>query len=656
MKKLFTIDDFMVPFISSLGYGFGETISRLSGWSDIMCTVASFALGLFLEEVVSNIAFSRTVQSKPQNRALIYGAFFLIFLGAHYFSVRWMGVSMLDYLMEEIQFAVVLPLLGLGVNLLIRRYRVLKIRKLYGDGSKGFVFDVEKGELEDLNEENRPISGEYDSECAVKTRTGIYVGEKEGDVISYLGIPYAMPPVGQRRWKAPEPLPASEAVFEAKHFGASPIQVEHTGTLLKNHRQSEDCLSLNIYVGTEGEDSKKPVLMLFPHGDFSYGGSSNPLLSGENFVKNHPDVVFVSFNYRIGIFGFIDFSEVPGGGAYPDALNLGLLDQIQALQWVKENIAAFGGDPGRITAIGFGSGATSISLLAASGRAAGLFKNAFIFSGSPAIAYDNTDASRTLAKNLLNETGTQTMEGLIQFDTEALKNAAQKLWKDLCAPTWDGTLIPTDPYKAYQEAAAAGIDFIIGIPGNQRQVFRSAVGEQNYGDYVDMDLAWMQAYVDDAIWDAMRAYIEKEAKETSELEAKGRLVEQWTSLCIYRSAAKLKEGGNKVHLMYWDEKPLIENLGSGVVDAIAALFGNSDASQLYGSVVDKDLSEVLQTLLEKFINGNSLKLYPNEIQGVDAFDWKAFPKALIVSGGKCHCDTIEDKLSGVEGLLEFMVK
>ena len=87
-----------------------------------------------------------------------------------------------------------------------------------------------------------------------------------------------------------------------------------------------------------------PVIVLFYHGDFAYGGSADPLMDGSNLIRSCPDVVGVSFNFRLGLFGFIDFSEIPGGEAYPDALNLGLLDQIAALRWIRENIAAFGGD------------------------------------------------------------------------------------------------------------------------------------------------------------------------------------------------------------------------------------------------------------------------------------------------------------------------
>ena len=102
-----------------------------------------------------------------------------------------------------------------------------------------------------------------------------------------------------------------------------------------------------------------------------------------------------------------------------------------------------------------------------------------------------------------------------------------------------------------------------------------------------------------------------------ELEATAKLFEQWNAMCLYRSAQKLSAGGSKVHLMCWNGKPLIEKLGSGTVDAASALFGNSEAAQMYGNVVDEDLSEVLRSLLVKFIRGESLQLYHNEIRGID---------------------------------------
>ena len=656
MKKLFTIDDIVVAFISALGYGFGETISKLFGWPQLLCYAASFVVGLVFSEIINKIAFSKVVQKKPINRIITYVAVFLIFLIGQYISMRWMGVSMLDYVSDELLDVIGMPILGFVVNMLIRWLRVRKIRKLYGDGSEGYVFDVKDKDIEELNRQNQAIQGKFDTDRAVKTRTGTYVGEKYKKTVCFLGIPYAKPPVGELRWKAPEPLPDSEDVFEAKNFGASAIQVEHKGSLLKQHRQSEDCLTLNICVHTQKTKAKRPVLVLFHQGDFSYGGSADPLLYGSNYVIKHPDVIFVSFNYRLGIFGFIDFSEIPGGEAYPDALNLGLLDQIAALKWIRENIAAFGGDPDKITVLGFESGAASIYLLSACEQAKGLFQKAFLFDGNPASVYVTPDASRALAKNLLKETGTATMQELAKLDTETLKDAAQKLWQNISAPTCDGVLIPADIYRAAQEGAASGIKFIIGFPSNEAQVFRSVLGEQNYTDLINGSVAEIKAVTDGPLADAVQAYIDREAASSNELEAKSKLVEQWNALGIYRSAVKLAEGGNKVHLLYWDEKPLIENLGSGTVDAAAALLGNDDALQMYGSVMNADLSETLQGLLLKFINGNALQLYPNEIRGVNAFDWKAFPKALIVSDGKFTCEKLDGRLTAVDGLLDFALQ
>lgn len=656
MKKLFTIDDFMVAFISALGYGFGYTIPMHLGWPQLACIVTCFALGIALEEITGKIVFSKAVQKKTANRVFTYVAILLIFLIAEFVSVRLLGASLMEDLEEEFAWVVGLPILGLVVSLCIRAFRVRKIRKLYGDGSEGYVFDLKKEDIEETNRQNQPILGQYDAELAVKTRTGVYVGEKYKNTICYLGIPYAKPPVGELRWKAPEPLPASEAVFEAKNFGASAIQVEHKGSIIKHHRQSEDCLTLNIGVSEQKTEGKKPVLVLFHHGDFTSGGSVDPLSYGGDFAANHPDIVFVSFNYRLGIFGFIDFSEVPGGEACPDAMNLGLLDQIAALKWIRENIAAFGGDPERITVLGFESGATCICLLAASERAKGLFQRAFAFNGSPDSAYETPEASRTLAKALLKETNTSTMAELLQLDTEALKDAAQRLWMNMCAPTCDGELIPGRVFDAYRNGAASGIEFIVGITGGEMQVIRSSVGSRNYEDAVNAAVDNLQSNMDSSVASAVRAYLETQAAASSELEAKSKLVGQWIALGIYRVAAMLSQGGNKVHLMYWDEKALIENLGSGTADVLAALLGNGEALRLYGSVMNSDLSETLQALLSKFVNGDALQLYRNEISGFDGLDWKAFPRALIVADGKFACDTIEGRLSEIKGLFDFVTK
>ena len=124
MKKLFTIDDIAVAFVSALGYGFGATISKLSGWPEPLCMAASLVLGLLVESIVSKIAFSKSIQKKPINRIITYVTIFLIFLFAQYISVSRLGVSMIDNVKEQIIYVVGFPILGFIVNLIIRWYRV----------------------------------------------------------------------------------------------------------------------------------------------------------------------------------------------------------------------------------------------------------------------------------------------------------------------------------------------------------------------------------------------------------------------------------------------------------------------------------------------------------------------------------------------------
>ena len=295
-------------------------------------------------------------------------------------------------------------------------------------------------------------------------------------------------------------------------------------------------------------------------------------------------------------------------------------------------------------------------MLAASEQAKNLFTRAIVLNGNLTAVYDKLDGPRALARDLLTETHTTTMAELLQLKTEDLKNAAQKLWRNMCAPTCDGKLVPVDVFNAYHDGAASGIEFIIGIPSNETRVFHSILGDKNYEDLVSAAIDDMKNYIDDSVDNAVKEYLATQTALTNELEAKSKLVEQIISLSIYRSAAKLSESGNKVYLMYWDEKPLIKNLGSGTIDVIATLLGNSEASQMYGSVINANLSETLQSLLQKFINGDPLRLYPNEIKGVNAFNWKTFPQALIVSDKKIRCGKIEGRLTGIKSFLDFALR
>ena len=651
MKKLLSIDDIMVAVIASLGYCFSDLIMGVFGWPELVSDLASLVLGMVIEErVISRIAYSEAVQRDPRRRYATYAAFVAIFLVAHYASSSYLGESLVDYLMDQLLGTVSMPIVGFVLTLVKRAYRVAMIRSTYGEGADGYVFDVSEEEVAEANQENGTVTGDVDEDVTVRTKTGTYVGEEDGSCVSYLGIPYAKPPVGPLRWKAPKPLDPTDAVFEAKSFGASAVQVEYAGSIIRLHRQDEDCLTLNVFVGTDRKDAGRPVVVVFHGGDFSSGGSADPLLSGADFVEEHQDVVLCSFNYRLGILGFIDFADIEGGQAYPDAPNLGLLDQIAALTWIHDNIAAFGGDPDRITLLGFGGGASCICLLAASGRANGLFQRAFVFSGSPSAANATTDQSRALARDLARETGATTMADLVRLDTQELKDAAQRLWRHLPAPTCDGRLIPADVYQAYSDGVAAHIEFIVGIPSHAMGIVRAFVGNEKYPRMVDVIIDDLRDALRDPATRRELDLPERVDVDSSDRAATSALAEGWYALSVYRGAYWLHEGGSTVRLMCWEQKPLYESLGSGSIDAAATLLGNGKALSLYGNVLNDDLSEVLQALLAKFVQGAEPELYHNEIKNVDALTWATFPQALVVRDDRLRSKPVEGELPRIKDL------
>ena len=659
MKKIFTIEDVIIALFTAIGYGLGYEIPESLNYPLWQCLVICLAVGIAPDILAHKIIFSHAIQKNSVYRFIACTVLLLIFFAAKYIANNWFGVSMVEAILEQYFYGVVFPSLAFAFRMLLRRYRIKKIREHYGDGSKGFVFEgqLKQSDIDKWNKQNLQIFGSYSKECAVKIVTGVFVGEKYKNALFFCGIPYAKPPVGELRWKAPETLPASDDVFEAKYLGASAIQVDYEGSLLKNHRQSEDCLTLNICVDIKKKKKKKPVVVIFHHGDFSYGGSADPLLYAENLNNIYSETVFVTFNYRLGIFGFIDFSEIPGGEDYPDALNLGLLDQIAALKWIKENISAFGGDPDNITVMGFEAGAISLCLLVASEQVKGLFQKAFIFFASPTAAYETPEYSRILAKKLFQETSTRNMRELMQLSSERLKEAAQKLILDIPMPTIDGKLFPKDVFLAYQNGVASNIDFIFGIPNNETYVYKSLVGNQKYEHAISIAIKDIMDYVETIQLGAssiIKEYIDEQAKTSTVFEAQTKLYEQFTAIATYKCAQSLAAGGSKVHLFYWDVKPLIENLGSGTVDVIATFLGNRDALRLYGNVLNADVAETLQHFFRKFKDEEGMRLFNNEIKGINAIDWKKFPQALIVSEKKIQCGLINDRLSEIQFLLNFI--
>jgi para-nitrobenzyl esterase len=214
----------------------------------------------------------------------------------------------------------------------------------------------------------------------VKVDSGVLEGRMQGDVATFLGIPYAAPPVGALRWKPPAPAASWGGVREAKEFGARCMQgAIYDDMVFRDPGISEDCLTLNVWTPAIGTAAKLPVMVWIHGGGFQAGASSEPRQDGQFLAQR--GVVVVSMNYRLGIFGFLALPQLAAESGRNAAGNYGLLDQVAALQWVHRNIAALGGDPENVTIFGESAGSTSVNSLMASPLTHGLFRKAIGESG-----------------------------------------------------------------------------------------------------------------------------------------------------------------------------------------------------------------------------------------------------------------------------------
>ncbi len=211
-------------------------------------------------------------------------------------------------------------------------------------------------------------------------------GKQDASITVFKGIPVAAPPVGDLRWKAPQPARPWQGVRKADTFSANCIQNIVEQTLPWTHEFmphgaiSEDCLYVNIWTPAKSASAKLPVFVYIHGGAFTGGSGSVALYDGEGLARK--GIVVVNFNYRVGIFGFFTHPELTKESEHHASGNYGLLDHVAALQWVRDNIAAFGGDPARVTICGQSAGASSVHALTASPLAKGLFQRAIAQSGS----------------------------------------------------------------------------------------------------------------------------------------------------------------------------------------------------------------------------------------------------------------------------------
>ncbi len=330
----------------------------------------------------------------------------------------------------------------------------------------------------------------------VMTEYGLIQGVTESDLTVYRGIPFAAPPVGDLRWHAPQPAAKWDGVRPADKFGPDPYQGDGKGNV------GEDCLYLNVWTPAKSVADKVPVLVWIYGGGFSFGSTSTPVHNGEHLARK--GVVLVSINYRVGTLGFLAHPELTAESSHHSSGNYGLLDQIAGLRWVKRNIAAFGGDPDRVTIFGESAGGISVSMLCASPEAEGLFRGAISQSGgsfgpSRATPYPGENMRR-LADAEKSGMAFATKAGAASL-AELRKVAPEKLpnsWGSGSAwPIVDGWVIPGDQHKLYEAGKYNDVAILIGYNSDEGLTFlRQNTPQQfvadtrkRYGPFADKLLA-----------------------------------------------------------------------------------------------------------------------------------------------------------------------
>jgi carboxylesterase type B len=308
----------------------------------------------------------------------------------------------------------------------------------------------------------------------VTVEGGSVRGTAEDGLTVYRGIPFAAPPVGDPRWRAPQPAAKWEGVRLATKFAPGPLQGGNPPS-----GKSEDCLYLNVWTPAKSDGDRIPVLVWIYGGGFNAGATSERNYSGENLAKK--GVVLVSIAYRVGQLGFLAHPELSAESPNHVSGNYGLLDMIAGLQWVQKNIAAFGGDPGKVTIFGESAGGIAVSMLCASPLAKGLFQGVVSQSGGsfgpPRPATMPGENLKRLADAERSGEAYAKNAGVSSI-AELRKIAADKLpgGRGLAWPIIEGWVIPDDQYKLYEAGKFNDTPILVGYNSDEGLTFSPQAG------------------------------------------------------------------------------------------------------------------------------------------------------------------------------------
>ncbi|MGA3135401.1 MAG: carboxylesterase family protein [Terracidiphilus sp.] len=451
-----------------------------------------------------------------------------------------------------------------------------------------------------------------------KVEQGVLQGTKEDGLTVYRGIPFAAPPVGDLRWRAPQPAAKWEGVRPADKFAPQCEQGSFGPPGSKAPAMSEDCLYLNVWTPAKSASERVPVLVWIYGGGFAGGATSIPGYSGEVLAKK--GVVLVSIAYRVGTLGFLAHPELSAESPEHVSGNYGLLDMIAALQWIKKNIAAFGGDPDKVTIFGESAGGIAVSQLCASPLAKGLIQGAISESGGsfgpPRAAGTPGENMRPLAiaeKDGLAfaiNAGASSLAELRKLPAEKIVSAT----RGMAWPNTDGWVIPGDQYTLYDNKKFNDIPVLIGYNSDEGASFSR---ERAPKEYIDGAHKRYGSFADSLLkaYPAGDKSVPKTARDLARDAAFGWHTWIWARL-------QSERGNAKVFYYYFDQHPDFpagsehEGFGAWHGREVPYVFGHlNELQNEVPSATDRVISDAMGTYWTNFAkygdpNGKNMPKWP----------------------------------------------
>ncbi len=446
----------------------------------------------------------------------------------------------------------------------------------------------------------------------VEITGGTIEGIAQDGILAFKGIPFAAPPVGDLRWKSPQPVLPWDGVKRTDRFAPGPMQDTSFGAILGGPQEiSEDCLYLNVWTGAKRADEMRPVMVWIYGGGFGIGMTSTPTYDGSNLAKK--GVVLVSVAYRVGPMGFLAHPELSaesgnGSGCY------GIQDQIAGLKWVKENIANFGGDPSNVTIFGESAGGISVSMLTASPMAKGLFHRAISESGgSMAPPRASLKQAEEEGKAYLSALGADDINAARALSAEEIQQNTRGMgsfW-----PVADGVTIASNQYELFEKGEFNDTPILVGTNSDEGGLFANqpitspdfeAMMRKRFGDSAEALLAVYPHATDE---EALRS-----SKDIFRDSTFAWPTWAWATL-------QSRNGKNKAFVYYFDHRTPASPEGAGHGSEIAYVFGNLASMSPLGAgsdtPEDRALSELIQSYWINFASTGN----PN---GAGLPEWPAF--------------------------------